>query len=149
MKINIRPMTLDDVDQVVQLEHQIFIDAWSKESFIREVEGKEYAHPLVLEVDGQLAGYAIVWHYFDELHIANFAIHPDFRRKGLGKQLMRYILEQFGTAHFAFLEVRKSNVAAINLYRSFGFKAIQIRKKYYRDGEDAVVMFKDLRNTNI
>ena len=148
MKVNIRPMTLDDLSTVVQLERKIFTDAWSKQSFLSEIVEKDYAHPLVVEVEGKIAGYAVIWHYFDELHIANFAIHPEFRRQGLGKLLMRYILQEFGDARFAFLEVRKSNLAAINLYRSFGFKTIQIRKKYYRDGEDALVMFKDLRNSN-
>ncbi|HHE54202.1 MAG TPA: ribosomal-protein-alanine N-acetyltransferase [Caldithrix abyssi] len=149
MKVKIRPMTLDDVGTVVRLEQQIFIDAWSKESFLSEILQKDYSHPLILEVEDQLAGYAIVWRYYDELHIANFAIHPDFRQRGLGKLLMRHILQEFGDATFAFLEVRKSNTAAINLYQAFGFRIIQVRKNYYRDGEDALVMLKDLRNSNI
>ncbi len=148
MSLKIREMTLEDVETVAQLEQQIFKDAWSKESFLSEITSKTYSFPLVMELNGDLVGYAVIWHYADELHIANIAIHPHHRRQGLGRQLLQYILREFGDAHFAFLEVRTSNTPAIQLYRSFGFRPLHVRKKYYRDGEDALVMVKDLRNNN-
>ncbi len=145
MKALIRPMEEKDLDVVVQMEKEIFIDAWSRVSFQTELQDKDYSYPMILEADEEIAGYAIVWSFFKEVHIANFAIHPSFRRKGLGKYLLEYILKKFNDAEFAFLEVRRSNLAAIKLYRSFDFKTIGIRKRYYRDGEDALVMVKDLR----
>lgn len=144
MKPTIRPMVAEDLDTITDLEQRIFTDAWSKRSFEAELSNK-YSFPLVLESEGKIAGYAVVWHIYNEIHIANFAIHPDYRRMGLGKRLMQHILEKFDRADFAFLEVRKSNLPALRLYESFGFKTLNVRKKYYRDGEDALVMVKDLR----
>ncbi|MHB2154135.1 ribosomal protein S18-alanine N-acetyltransferase [Calditrichota bacterium GD2] len=146
MNLKIREMRIQDLATIVELERQIFIDAWSEESFVSEIVSNDYSFPLVMEVNGQIVGYAVIWRYADEMHIANFAIHPEFRQRGLGKQFMRYVLKEFGDARFAFLEVRRTNEAAIRLYQSFGFRTMQIRKKYYRDGEDALVMVKDLRN---
>ncbi len=146
MKVTIRPMVEADLDTIVELEQQIFVDAWSRSSFEAELENKKISHPLVLEADGQIAGYAVVWSFYQELHIANFAIHPDFRKRGFGTQLLKYIFDRFKDAKIAFLEVRRSNEPAIRLYQKFGFKALTVRKRYYRDGEDALVMVKDLRN---
>ncbi len=146
MKPLIRPMTMDDLDTIVALEKRIFSDPWAKSSFEAELLiNKKYSFPLVMELEGKIVAYAVVWHFFEELHIANIAVHPEYRRMGLGRKLMEYILEKFGNAEFAFLEVRKSNEAAVQLYRSLGFKVLNIRKGYYQDGEDAFVMVKDLR----
>ena len=138
-------MVTDDLDTIVALEERIFTDPWSKSSFQAELVNKKYSHPLVMELEGRIVAYAVVWHFFGEMHIANIAVHPDYRRMGLGKRFMEYILEHFGNAEFAFLEVRRSNKAAIKLYQSFGFKVLSVRKRYYHDGEDALVMVKDLR----
>jgi ribosomal-protein-alanine N-acetyltransferase len=145
MNPTIRPMRPDDLDTVVELEQQIFVDAWSRSSFEVEIANNRYSFPLVMEWKGVIVGYAVIWHFLNELHIANFAIHPSYRRKGLGRQLMEHILQRFPDAEFAFLEVRRSNTAAIRLYESFGFRKINVRKGYYRDGEDALLMVKDLR----
>ncbi|RLD12886.1 ribosomal-protein-alanine N-acetyltransferase [candidate division KSB1 bacterium] len=141
----IRPMTEKDLETIVALEKRIFSDPWSRSSFEAELVNKKYSYPLVMELDGKIVAYAVIWHFFEELHIANIAVHPEYRRMGLGKAFMEYILENFANAQFAFLEVRRSNKAAINLYESFGFKVLSVRKRYYRDGEDALVMVKDLR----
>ena len=145
MNPTIRPMTMDDLTTIVTLEKRIFTDPWPKSSFEAELISKKYSFPLVMELYNRIVAYAIVWHFFGELHIANIAVHPDYRRMGLGKMFLEYILEKFGEAEFAFLEVRQSNIAAIKLYQSFGFKVLSIRKQYYHDGEDALVMVKDLR----
>ena len=145
MKLVIRPMQRGDLDTVLELEKRIFTDAWSRASFEAELKNNRYSRPLILELDGKMVGYAVAWIIFDELHIANFAIHPDYRRQGLGKYFLSDILSKFSQAEFAFLEVRRSNLPAIRLYESFGFRKIDVRKNYYRDGEDALVMVKDLR----
>jgi ribosomal-protein-alanine N-acetyltransferase len=145
MNISIRKMRPDDVDSVYNLEQEIFKDSWSYVLLSSETDGEEYKKPFVLEVNGKLAGYTFVWTIADEVHINNFAIHPSFRRKGLGLKLISFIFDEFQEYKKYFLEVRKSNKAAINLYQKSGFEVVFTRIKYYADGEDALVMQKFLK----
>jgi len=144
MNVYFRLMQPDDVAQIAQLEKEIFTDAWSFEQFMSETDGQFFKYPFIVNVDNQLAGYTCIWAFSDEVHINNFAIHPDFRRKGLGLKLISYIFDTFNAYKSFFLEVRVSNKAAIGLYKKSGFIEYFIRKKYYSDGEDAVVMKKTL-----
>ena len=144
MNISIRKMKPGDVDSVYQLEQVIFKDSWSYILLSSETDGDEYKKPFVLEVNGELAGYTFIWTIADEVHINNFAIHPSFRRKGLGLKLISFIFESFSGYKNIFLEVRVSNHSAIELYNKSGFKKYFVRKKYYSDGEDAIVMKKSL-----
>ena len=98
-----------------------------------------------MEDNGKIIGYTCIWAFAGEVHINNFAIHPDFRRKGLGMKLIRFIFDTFKEYKNVFLEVRQSNLAAILLYTGCGFQKFAVRKKYYADGEDALVMKKSLK----
>ncbi len=144
MKTRFREMMAEDVPTVAAQENEIFKDAWAYEQLLSETDGQKHKFPIVLEIDGRIAGYACVWAFIDEVHINNFAIAPIFRQKGLGMKLIRFILGRFAAYKNAYLEVRKSNKAAINLYEKAGFKTFFIRQKYYSDGEDALVMQKKL-----
>ena len=144
MNVSIRRMRPDDVDSVYELECLIFRDAWSYKHLQSETDGETYKKPFVLEIDGRLAGYTCVWIIADEIHINNFAIHPNFRQKGLGLKLISFIFGKFKNYKKFFLEVRKSNKAAINLYQKCGFEIFFTRIKYYSDGEDALVMLREL-----
>ena len=136
-------MKASDVVAVSNLENQIFKDPWTFDQLLSETDVKKiYKFPIILEVEQQIAGYACVWAFVDEVHINNFAIVPNFRQKGLGLKLIRFILESFNEYDQVFLEVRKSNLAAINLYKKSGFDTYFTRKKYYSDGENALVMRK-------
>lgn len=145
MNVTIRKMFKDDVDSVYELECTIFEDAWSYKHLSSETAGEDYKNPYVLEVDGKLVGYTCIWTIADEVHINNFAIHPAFRRKGLGLKLISFIFDKFQDYNKYFLEVRKSNKAAISLYQKNGFEIIFTRINYYSDGEDALVMQKILK----
>jgi len=142
MNVTIRKMKQDDVDSVYELECTIFDDAWSYKHLSTETDGEDYKKPFILKIDGKLAGYTCIWTIADEIHINNFAIHPAFRRKGLGLKLIRFIFDEFQEYKKYFLEVRKSNKAAINLYQRNGFEISFTRVSYYSDGEDALVMQK-------
>ncbi len=144
MTCRIRRMFEDDVPQVAGLEKDIFSDPWSEESFAIEVKNIKLSYPFVIEYEGKLAAYAVVWHYLGEAHIGNFAVAPAYRRKGFGRQLMEHILDKFKTYEIIYLEVRRSNESAIKLYGEYGFAPLYLRQNYYADGEDAVVMVKDL-----
>jgi [ribosomal protein S18]-alanine N-acetyltransferase len=146
VKIAIRRMQLDDVDTVFELEKEIFDDPWNKESFTVEVESTDNSYPCILLYNNIIAAYAVIWYYSGEVHIGNFAVHKNYRRRGLGINLLNHILDKFNDHEVAYLEVRKSNIGAINLYKKFGFDALYVRSEYYSDKEDAIVMWKKLKS---
>jgi len=138
-----RRMRNTDVPQVYELERRIFPDPWPAESFYAEVQNKALSYPCVMEDEEGLAGYAVCWYFSGELHISNFAVHPQKRRKGLGRHLLHHLFEHFADYQVALLEVRVSNTAAIALYKTFGFRELYVRENYYSDNEDALVMIKE------
>jgi ribosomal-protein-alanine N-acetyltransferase len=96
-----------------------------------------------LEHPGPVVGVILGWAVVDELHVINVATHPDFRRRGVGRALLQTALERAihdGT-RLVLLEVRRSNRAALGLYRAHGFSAMGVRRAYYSDNsEDAIEM---------
>lgn len=128
---------------VLAIEKKSFPQPWSLSLFMSEFSNR-LATYLVLRIKRKIIGYIGYWNLFEEAHITTFAIHPDFRRQGFGKKLIQYVLNSILNqgCHEVFLEVRISNFPAQNLYRSLGFSSIGIRKKYYSDGEDAIIMKK-------
>ena len=140
MSTQIRRMTLNDVDTVYELEKRIFKDSWSRRSFINEAVNTDYSFPYVMARQEKIVAYAVVWYVSGELHVNNIAVDPKFRRRGLGAELLEHILEMFPDFDTAFLEVRISNEAAIRLYEKYMFNKAGVRKKYYADGEDALLM---------
>ncbi len=143
MSVTFRRMKLEDVPQVVELERKIFKDAWSAESFFNEIENKTISYPCVAEENGEMVGYAVSWYFSGELHISNIAVRPELRRRGYGRRLLEHLLQRFPKHEIAFLEVRKSNQAAINLYLKYKFRKLYLREHYYSDGEDAYVMVRE------
>jgi len=128
---------------VLAIEKKSFPQPWSLSLFMSEFTNR-LATYLVLRIKRKVIGYIGYWNLFEEAHITTFAIHPDYRRQGFGKKLIQYALNLIMNqgCHEVFLEVRVSNFPAQNLYRSLGFSSIGIRKKYYSDGEDAIIMKK-------
>ena len=139
-------MTVDDIDNVVEVENNCFSIPWSKASFLREVENNEIALYLVAKIENKAVGYIGVWRIIDEGHITNVAVHSDYRGLGIGSMLVSKLLslcKKDGINSFT-LEVRKSNEIAQKLYRKYGFEERGIRKNYYEDNkEDAVIMWLD------
>ena len=140
--MQIRRMTENDLGIITHLEQLLFEDPWQRKSFEFELNRNRYSICLVLEDKGRIIGYAIVWKIYEEFHIANFAIHPDFQGQKLGTYFLEQLLQYSGNARYALLEVRESNLPARHLYKKFGFKTIMKRHYYYRNGETALVMQK-------
>ncbi len=140
-------MTPTDVPEVVVNERELFSDPWPEQIF-REDILSPYSYPLVVELDGGLVGYAVLWVGVDEGHLTNIAVVKKFQRKSIAKQLLTYILQLAASLELAqiILEVRPSNQPAIGLYESFGFERLAVRKGYYKNPvEDCLVMRKRLR----
>lgn len=146
----VRPMTLADVPAVAAIDRLSFALPWSESSFRKELEENDQAHFFVAEEQGRVAGLAGYWFIVDECHISTVAVHPEWRRRGLGEQLVAAVLDHARSlgAVMATLEVRVSNGTAIRLYEKFGFKVNRRRRGYYRDNnEDALEMLAQLNET--
>ena len=144
-QIEIRRMLKRDLDEVLIIEKLSFPAPWSRNMFEQEFLFP-HAHLLVAAESphsSQVRGYLCFWLVAEETHILNLAVHPDWRRQGVGARLLEYVID-FSRAKGAeevLLEVRRSNYGAISLYRHFHFKPQGIRPRYYREsGEDAIVM---------
>jgi len=140
-------MTVDDLPGVQVIERYSFPTPWSMRAFLSEITENDCAHYLVIRRKQQVVGYIGVWIILDEGHITNIAVHPAWRRKGLGTRLLTAIFDyayQRGVRRLT-LEVRVSNHGAQSLYEKLGFKRVGIRPGYYLDNnEDAVIMWKEL-----
>jgi ribosomal-protein-alanine N-acetyltransferase len=144
--ITIERMSEDDVDEVVRLERLCFSDPWSKRNFEEELKHR-FSIPLVVKSGTKVVGYTCLWHIEDQMEIANFAISPEFRGKGIGRMMIeRVFAEAKGKGCLSvMLSVRESNLAALNLYAKSGFVEVDRRKNYYRHPtEDAIIMVKNL-----
>lgn len=139
--MSIRPMRTADLHDVVEIEHALFHEPWSRLSFEAELE-KAYARCAVMEMDHRIVAYTVCWEIVDELHIANVAVAKSHQRRGLAEEMIRYVMRHSAdTCHRAMLEVRRSNHAARQLYMKLGFTETGIRKNYYAsEGEDAILM---------
>jgi ribosomal-protein-alanine acetyltransferase len=143
----IRPMNEADLDAVQEMELRCFADPWSRRMLEAEV-ARLPARQLLAEQNGAIAGYVFLQHVLDEGEITNIAVSPDFRRQGIGGELMRAAIAQAKEWELRclLLEVRESNRPAIALYERFGFLADGKRPGYYRHPkEDAVLMRLELR----
>ena len=131
--------------RVLEIENEANGAPWSERSFRHEIGDPNGPFRVAL-VGGEVAGYGGAWNLVDEAHVTTLAVAAEHRRKGIGRKLMRRVLEDAKDAGMlcATLEVRAGNDAAIKLYESLGFDRRAVRKKYYPDnGEDAVIMWRD------
>lgn len=151
MNLEIKKMEIDHLDQVLAIEKKSFSSPWSRESYLGELNANEFAHYFVCVENNkgseQVLAYAGMWLILDEAHITTIAVDTARRGQRLGEFLL------IGLFKYAFclgidkatLEVRPSNKSALSLYERLEFEALGRRKGYYSDnGEDAIVMWKDL-----
>lgn len=116
---------------------------------IREIDYLESAIPFQKSIEfyeeDKVLGYLVYSHIYDRLEIDNFFVNEEERRKGIGKKLMSYLISVAINSHVVniTLEVRISNEIARNLYKSFGFREVALRKMYYGD-EDGILMEKQV-----
>ncbi len=149
--MNLRAMTQDDIERVLIVEKSTFENPWTKNNFLDEFKNSDLSLQYVLEIDGLVIGFIIIWIVMDECHLANIAIHPDFQKRGYAQTLMNEVFQiaKKKNCKKVMLEVRKSNIPAIKLYEKNKFHKVGERKDYYHDGfmnaEDAILMDCDLK----
>ena len=142
MEYTIRSASVADLDALERLEALCFSTPWKRSTL--EWFLPDDRHEFLLAVQGEtILGYINLLHVMDEGYIGNVAVHPDYRRNGIGAALVKAMLKRSEELEllFATLEVRDSNEPAINLYASHGFESVGRRKGYYdRPKEDAILM---------
>lgn len=136
-------MTQEHIPDILNVEAECFSDPWSEAMFIEEISGK-FSHYYVAMVGKIAVGYMGMWSLSGEGHITNVAVAKAHRKKGYAKALIEHFIDiaKKEKLEFMTLEVRKSNDAAIALYKSFGFTQVGVRKKYYDNREDALLLTK-------
>ena len=137
----LRLATESDLPAVLAIEQTSFPQPWTSVAFRNEFKNP-YSRLWVVEERTLVIGYICTWFIDDEGQIVNVAVLPAYRRQGIGRFLVQYALQEAkkqGVRSLS-LEVRSSNFAAIDLYRSFGFERVAVRKRYYENGEDALLM---------
>jgi ribosomal-protein-alanine N-acetyltransferase len=139
----------EDLDAVCALEAESFTNPWTREMLERELRQTDVARVYVLRVPGyRVAAFCACWFVRDEVHINTIAVKPELRRHGLATALMRHLLAEaaHAGAYRTFLEVRRSNEPAQQLYASLGFTVSGVRKNYYtQPEEDALVLLREER----
>ncbi|MEG2117213.1 MAG: ribosomal protein S18-alanine N-acetyltransferase [Clostridia bacterium] len=135
--------TFDDAEEISNLELKIFKDPWSLYAVADGISAPAFRGYSVKE-QGKIIAYYSFYAIPPEAHIANVAVVAENRGKGLADMMMQDLFERakpLGIDEFT-LEVRPSNTKALNLYEKYGFKQEGLRKRYYGDGEDAIIMWK-------
>ena len=131
------------IDKIAELEKLCFSEPWSAEAILDSFRSGTVF--LVAEKQGKVLGYVGIKPVLDEGYITNVAVFPEYRRMGVGSALMQNLDKLAADKNLSFisLEVRRSNLPAISLYESFGYKSEGIRKNFYREPlEDAIIMTK-------
>ena len=142
--VSLRPATSDDLAKIVEIETQVQQAPWTFDGFQSELV-KPFSYFWVLtddETDEVIYGYIVFWVLDEDCRIQTVAVNMSSRGMGYGKKLVRAALQQGlreGAKRGA-LEVRKSNLAAIQLYQGLGFTIQRIHKSFYSNGEDAYIM---------
>jgi ribosomal-protein-alanine N-acetyltransferase len=146
-EVVVERMRSSDVDEILRIERACFSDPWNRQAFDEEAgRSGPMGFPLVARRLDAVVGYLVAWFVHDEIHLANIAVDPEEQRRGIGRLLLDRLLAEGAARRSAFvtLEVRWSNERAIRMYRESGFYEIAIRRGYYRDGEDALVMLRPI-----
>ncbi len=142
----IEEMAKEHIDQVIEINNLSFTtDAWNEQGFYREFS-LDYSKKWVGIEDGKVAVYAVFWCHDEEAFMMTFAVHPDYRSKGTAYYFLIEVFELLKAQNITYLEldVRKSNLPAINLYKKLGFEIQRERPNFYSDGENAFVMARAL-----
>lgn len=141
----IRKLKIEDIKQVEELG-KLLSPNFSKTNNLKEMENNPYTKILVYEEEKTIKGFLMYTELEETTDIVDIIVKEEERQKGIASCLMDYMLSDLKeSVKLLTLEVRKSNTPAITLYKKFGFEVVNIREKYYGDGEDAYLMGRRIR----
>ncbi len=140
INISIRCSTIEDLHSIYNLSNTYLKNSWNMNSYMEDFNN-EYSKYFSLIYKNNLIGFLSVWVILDEISVTNIVIDKAYRRNGFGKMLLNHLFDKFKGYKF-FLEVRESNIKAIELYKSFDFIEIGKRINYYRNPTDNAIVMK-------
>ena len=146
MEITIRKMDLSDIPYVYKEELKIFGKSLGEKTLYNEIMYNDMSKYFIALVDDKRAGYVGSWLTLPNAEILNLFVSEKYRGLGIGKDLVNEVIQVCNEHKIEnlTLEVRISNKYGINLYEGLGFKRAYVRKKYYENGEDAILMMLNL-----
>jgi [ribosomal protein S18]-alanine N-acetyltransferase len=142
-EVQIRPFKADDISAISEIEQLSFKDPFPS-YFLSQLAAANPETFLVAVINDKIVGYAVIDKWPDQEHLVSIAVIPASRKKGVGQTLLDHLVKRLQTGSLK-LEVRRSNTAALELYRKNGFVRSGIAHSYYTDGEDAILMEKAVR----
>jgi ribosomal-protein-alanine N-acetyltransferase len=146
--VDIRPVELDDIAGIVEIERAAFSDPWSARAFAESIEHPAVYFACARSDEGVVLGYVVAWFAADQGEIANLAVTPKGWGSGIGRSLLVNAIDEGARRGIGdvFLEVRDSNARARKLYETSGFEEIGRRRRYYsKPVEDAIVLRRTLK----
>ncbi len=146
MQIEIENMQVSDLDKILNNLYIDFDDFWNYNVFKSELENENSIY-IVAKLDNEIIGFAGIWISIDEAHVTNIVTKKKYRNKGIGTLLLENLINISSSLNLTniTLEVKESNIYAIKLYEKCNFKNLGIRKKYYNNTENAIIMTKTLK----
>ena len=133
----IRRANIDDAKKIAELDNRMFVDSLEYDFIYNDLASNPFAYYFVYEIEGNIIGYINCW-VSDNTEILNFCVDDKYQKQGIGTLLYNEV-EKIANGIIS-LEVRVSNLNAINFYLNKGFEKACIRKKYYSNGENAILM---------
>ncbi len=153
LDVEMRDMTIEDLPQVMEIENLCFLHPYKEKDLIYEINENPVSNVWVIEYSNkslglkQIVGFVDYWVTFDSGTICQIAVHPDIQRSGIGTIMMEEVKKDAYAKRVKTLtlEVRESNVKAINFYQKHGFVISHKKEGYYSNGEDAIYMILEVR----
>ena len=139
-ELQIRQFKVDDIGAISEIEHLSFKDPFPS-YFLSQLADANPDTFLVAVIGDKIVGYAVIDKWPDQDHLVSIAVIPESRMKGVGQAMLDHLIERLDSGSLG-LEVRRSNRAALELYRKNGFIQTGVAHSYYPDGEDAIQMQK-------
>lgn len=141
MNLELNNMKVSDLNSIADVLESEFDNFWNYNIFKQELENKNSIY-IVAKCNGKIVGFGGIWKSVDDVHITNIVVKKDYRNLGIGAKILNKLINIVKELEFASitLEVNENNTIAIKLYEKFKFKKLGIRKKYYNNTENAVIM---------
>ena len=144
--VQISAMTFEDLELIKDILFTDFDDFWNYSTFKSELENLNSKY-IVAKIENKIIGFAGIWKAVDIIHITNIVTLKNLRNHGIGSLMLEKLIElakKDKNITSITLEVNSNNIPAQKLYQKFGFKTVGLRKKYYNNKDDALLMSKQL-----